>query len=77
MFSCVSGVQKAVSLAGSSRIPSLFSRGSKPSQNDIFILARSDTDLVSIAVEGKVDEPFGGMVRATVAEATYLLSMNI
>jgi hypothetical protein len=36
--------------------------GSSPSQNDIFILARSDVDLVTIAVEGKVKEPFGPLV---------------
>lgn len=33
--------------------------GSRPSQNDIWALARAGTDLVSIAVEGKVAEPFG------------------
>jgi len=33
--------------------------GSRPSQNDIWVLARAGTELVSIAVEGKVAEPFG------------------
>lgn len=33
--------------------------GSRPSQNDIWVLARVGTELVSIAVEGKVAEPFG------------------
>jgi len=33
--------------------------GSRPSQNDIWVLARAGMDLVSIAVEGKVAEPFG------------------
>ena len=33
--------------------------GSRPSQNDIWALARAKTGLVSIAVEGKVSEPFG------------------
>lgn len=33
--------------------------GQRPSQNDIWILAKSQKDLVSIAVEGKVSEPFG------------------
>ena len=33
--------------------------GSRPSQPDIWVLARGQTDLVSIAVEGKVSEPFG------------------
>lgn len=33
--------------------------GQRPSQNDIWILAKSKKELVSIAVEGKVSEPFG------------------
>jgi len=33
--------------------------GIRPSQNDIFILAKGDDQLVSITVEGKVSEPFG------------------
>src|SRR5210317_1816022 len=33
--------------------------GKTKSQNDVFVLAKSDADLVSIAVEGKVSEPFG------------------
>lgn len=33
--------------------------GSRPSQNDIWALARAGDKLVSIAVEGKVSEPFG------------------
>jgi hypothetical protein len=33
--------------------------GSRPSQNDIWALARASKGLVSIAVEGKVSEPFG------------------
>lgn len=33
--------------------------GSRPSQNDIWVLARAGGNLVSIAVEGKVAEPFG------------------
>ena len=33
--------------------------GRRPSQNDIFVLAKSQKNLVSIAVEGKVREPFG------------------
>ena len=31
----------------------------RPSQNDAWVLAAADSGLVSIAVEGKVDEPFG------------------
>lgn len=37
--------------------------GSRPSQNDIWVLARSAGKLVSIAVEGKVSEPFGPTVQ--------------
>lgn len=33
--------------------------GARPSQNDIWVLGRTENDLVSIAVEGKVSEPFG------------------
>lgn len=33
--------------------------GSQPSQNDIFVLARAEQQLMAIAVEGKVAEPFG------------------
>ena len=36
--------------------------GSRPSQNDIFVLARSNDQLISITVEGKVSEPFGDTV---------------
>jgi hypothetical protein len=37
--------------------------GSRPSQTDLFVLAKTTTgDLVSIAVEGKVAEPFGPRV---------------
>jgi len=32
--------------------------GKRPSQNDVFVLARNDSGLVTIAVEGKVSEPF-------------------
>jgi hypothetical protein len=32
--------------------------GSRPSQNDIFVLAKGDGQLISITVEGKVSEPF-------------------
>lgn len=33
--------------------------GSRPSQNDVWVLARTPDDLVSIAVEAKVQETFG------------------
>jgi len=37
--------------------------GSTASQNDIYVLAKSSRDeLISIAVEGKVSEPFGDLV---------------
>lgn len=36
--------------------------GRRPSQNDVFVLAKSGTDLLSITVEGKVREPFGDLV---------------
>lgn len=36
--------------------------GGKASQNDIFVLAKSDNRLISIAVEGKADEPFGEVI---------------
>jgi hypothetical protein len=37
--------------------------GSRPSQNDIWVLARSEKNLISITVEGKVSEPFGPTVQ--------------
>jgi hypothetical protein len=37
--------------------------GSRPSQNDILVLARDQSGLISIAVEGKVSEPFGPTVQ--------------
>ena len=36
--------------------------GSRPSQSDILVLARSSEGLISITVEGKVAEPFGPTV---------------
>ncbi len=44
--------------------------GSRPSQNDIWVLARSEDELISIAVEGKVSEPFGPTVREWQAESS-------
>jgi hypothetical protein len=38
------------------------SGGKRASQSDIFILAKGDDQLISIAVEGKVDETFGEVV---------------
>ena len=34
----------------------------RPAQNDIFILAKGNGQLISITVEGKVDEPFDKLV---------------
>jgi hypothetical protein len=39
--------------------------GARASQTDLFVLARTETDVVAIAVEGKAEEPFGDQ---TVAE---------
>jgi hypothetical protein len=36
--------------------------GERPSQNDVWALCRTGTGLLSLAVEGKVDEPFGPTV---------------
>ena len=57
--------------------------GARPSQNDIWALGRSQDQLVSIAVEGKVSEPFGPTIREWQAESSagktrrlaYLLSL--
>lgn len=34
-------------------------RGRAPSQNDVWVLGRSPSGLISLAIEGKVNEPFG------------------
>lgn len=44
--------------------------GRRPSQNDIWLLARGSAGLVSIAVEGKVAEPFDKPVAEWLAEAS-------
>lgn len=36
--------------------------GSRASQNDVWVLATSESGLISIAIEGKVSEPFGQTV---------------
>ncbi|MFD0960589.1 DUF6946 family protein [Paenibacillus chungangensis] len=41
-----------------------------PSQNDLFVLARTSTDLMTIMVEGKVDEPFGPTVADWLKDAS-------
>ncbi len=32
--------------------------GARPSQNDVWVLAKTEKELISIAIEGKVEEPF-------------------
>lgn len=57
--------------------------GARSSQNDIWALARSHNQLVSITVEGKVSEPFGPTIHEWQAESSpgktkrlaYLLSL--
>ncbi|EFI34114.1 hypothetical protein Dthio_PD1455 [Desulfonatronospira thiodismutans ASO3-1] len=43
--------------------------GSRPSQNDIWVLARSQGKLISIAVEGKVSESFGPTIQEWQAQS--------
>jgi len=45
--------------------------GKRPSQNDLFVLARTTTDqLVTIMVEGKVAEPFGDPLEVWLKDAS-------
>jgi len=44
--------------------------GTRPSQNDIWALARAKPGLVSIAVEGKVSEPFGPTLSEWLAQGS-------
>ncbi len=44
--------------------------GRRPSQTDLFVVARSSGKLVSIAVEGKVKEPFGPSVEKWLATSS-------
>jgi hypothetical protein len=44
--------------------------GSRPSQSDIWVLARSQGQLISVAVEGKVSEPFGPTVQEWQVESS-------
>lgn len=44
--------------------------GSQPSQNDIWALAKASSGLVSIAVEGKVSEPFGPTLSEWLAQGS-------
>lgn len=57
--------------------------GARASQNDIWVLARAQGQLVSVAVEGKVSEPFGPTIQEWRADSSpgkterlqYLLSL--
>ena len=57
--------------------------GSRASQNDIFVLASNSDGLISIMIEGKVDEPFGPLVSEWIKYASngkkerlsYILSL--
>lgn len=44
--------------------------GARPSQNDLFLLAKAEDGLVSITVEGKVSEPFGETVDEWLKDAS-------
>lgn len=44
--------------------------GRRPSQNDIFVLAKAQGRLISITVEGKVSEPFGPTLEEWKTEAS-------
>ncbi len=44
--------------------------GKRPSQNDCWVLARTSNDLISIAVEGKVSEPFGPTIGEWLTDAS-------
>ena len=44
--------------------------GSRPSQTDCWVLARTSNDLISIAVEGKVSEPFGPTIGEWLTDAS-------
>lgn len=46
--------------------------GARPSQTDLWVLARTADDLVSIAVEGKLSEPFGDLVADWLRERSRL-----
>ena len=45
--------------------------GARPSQNDVWVLGESESGLVSIAVEGKVSEPFGPTIGEWFADKTH------
>ena len=45
-------------------------KGGRPSQNDLLVLAKSQDELISIAVEGKVAEQFGPLVSEWMEDAS-------
>lgn len=45
--------------------------GSRPSQNDLFVLARTETGLAVIMVEGKVSESFGPTLNDWLVDASH------
>jgi Domain of unknown function (DUF6946) len=46
--------------------------GSRSSQNDLFVLAKGDGQLISITVEGKVSEHFGDTVSTRIYHGNFL-----
>ena len=60
--STVPAVQEAEMLLGIPEHKVPLPGGSRPSQSDIWVLARGGGDLISVSVEGKVSEPFGPTV---------------
>jgi hypothetical protein len=62
--------RKAEFLAGFVEHKVPLSGGGHPSQNDLFVLAKNKNDLIAIAVEGKVSEPFGETVGDWLANET-------
>ncbi len=44
--------------------------GSRPSQNDLFVLAAAGSSLATIMIEGKVEEPFGPTVAEWLTDAS-------
>jgi hypothetical protein len=50
--------------------PVMLPGGARPSQNDIFVLAKADGGLISMTVEGKVSEPFGPTLEKWLAGAS-------
>lgn len=65
-----SGLHGLELLAAFPEYPVPLPGGRRPSQNDIWLLARGSAGLVSIAVEGKVAEPFDRPVNEWLAEAS-------